>query len=397
MSRLVLNQTLPPSAPAAGKVSIFYDIEDGELKYINEFGEIVELTPIGLTDQNLIINGGFDFAQNQTPGTLTTYSNTSGRALTADNWKVSNENASVQFQRVDADAAPETGLLARFYGKFKKITNVGKMIVSQVIGASDMAGARGDFVRVQVKLKASGVMTVRLGLLQLNSSGTLDTLPATFVASINGNGSDPTWGTNLALISPTTANTGTINGAAIDCILSTSWQKFSGTFNVPSNCKNLVLVVYSNSQQAANDEVNIAEAYLSQGQSIKDWAPSPLTIEQIRAQSVFCKTFPFDSGPAQNFGLVGALTWMSGRIAALAQGATLTWRFPTTMRATPTLVAFNPSAANAQVRDVTAAVDCSAQAFANSSDGGTTVSCTGNLTTVVGNVLALHITADATI
>lgn len=397
MSRLILNAVVPPSPPASGKIELYYDSEDNEVKYMNEFGEEIELTPIGLTDQNLIINGGFDFAQNQTPGTLTTYSNLTGRTMVCDNWKLTNENASAQYQRIDADGNPETGLLARFYGKLKKITSAGKICISQVIGASDMAGTRGDVARIQVKLKASTGMTVRLGLLQLNSSGTLDTMPATFISAFNGNGTDPGFGTNLALLTPVTADTGTINGNAVDCVLTTGWQRFSALFNVPSNCKNLILIVYSNSQMAANDEINLAEAYLSQGASIKDWAPSPLTIEQIRAQAVYCKTFAFDSGPVQNFGLTGAIKYMSGRIAAVAEGAIGSWRFPTTMRTTPTLTAFNPSAANAQVRDVTSSGDCSSTSFLDTNDSGTTISCTGNVLTIVGNVLALHIVADATI
>lgn len=396
MSILRMESIPEPDAPSSGS-RVFFDSADEELKYKTAEGEVVELTPLGLTDLNLVINGGFDFAQLQTPGTLTTYSNTSGRTHTADGFKVTNENASVQYQRVDADAAPESGLLARFYGKFKKITSAGKLVVSQTLNGSDIAGVRGEASRFQVKLRAAANATWRVGVLQLTSAGTVDTIPSTFVSAFGGAGTDPTFGTNLSLLTPLEADGGTVNGSAIDCAVTTAWQEFTFSCLIPANCKNLVLVIWSNAQMAANDEINTTEWYFAQGQSVKDWAPLPLTLEQVRVQGILSKTFAIDSGPAQNFGLVGALTWMAGKVAALAQGATGCWRFPTTMRTTPTLTAYNPSAANAQVRDVTGAVDCTAQAFANTNDSGTTISCTGNAATTVGDVLALHIVADASI
>lgn len=397
MSKLILHSINEPDAPASDALIIFRDISDGELKYKTATGDVIELTPIGNTQQNVLINGGFDFAQSQVPGTLTTYSNLTGRTMTADNWKVTNENASVQYQRVDSDGAPETNLLSRFYGKLKNITAAGKVFVSQVVAASDTAGMRGDSARFQIKLRASVGMSVRLGLMQLNSSGTIDTIPATFISAFNGNGSDPTLGTNLALLTPETATGGTINGNAVDCVLTTSWAIFTLLAEVPMNTKNLIVGIWSNSQMAIGDELNIAEANLSQGDSIKDWAPNAASVEMVRCQWVICKTFAFDGGPAQNFGLTGTINWMAGRIAAAAEGPIGSWRFPTTMRTTPTLTAFNPSAANAQVRDVTAASDCSSTTFLNTNDSGTTISCTGNLSTVVGNALAVHILADASI
>jgi hypothetical protein len=58
------------------------------------------------------------------------------------------------------------------------------------------------------------------------------------------------------------------------------------------------------------------------------------------------------------------------------------------------MTTFNPSAANAQVRDVTGAVDCSATATTPTANG-LTFSATGNAATAVGNALAIHLTAEA--
>lgn len=59
------------------------------------------------------------------------------------------------------------------------------------------------------------------------------------------------------------------------------------------------------------------------------------------------------------------------------------------------MTAYNPAAANAQVRDETAGADCTAQAFAGTNDSSTAVTCTGNAATVAEGLLGVHITADA--
>jgi hypothetical protein len=55
----------------------------------------------------------------------------------------------------------------------------------------------------------------------------------------------------------------------------------------------------------------------------------------------------------------------------------------------------NPSVANGQVRDETAAADCSATATVNIGAKGFNVTATGNAATVVGGLLGFHWVADA--
>jgi len=66
------------------------------------------------------------------------------------------------------------------------------------------------------------------------------------------------------------------------------------------------------------------------------------------------------------------------------------------MRAAPTTnTIYNPAAANAQARDVTGAVDCSATAIAGATERGCYVTCTGNAATLVGSHLAVHMSFDS--
>lgn len=397
MSRVRFTKMSKPSTPNANKLELYFDSSDLRFKAIDYTGQVHVLTQQE-TFENMLFNGGFWFAQRQAPGTLTTYSNTSGRSYGADRWGMTNENASMQYQRIDTSGAPETGLLARYYGKFKKITSAGKMIVSQVVEGSDIMALRGRTVRVQAKMKYSvaSSMAVRLGLLYLTSAGTIDSIPATFVSAFGAAGTDPTWGTNLTALAPVLVDGGTINGLGMDCVLTSSWVRYSATFAVPSNCKNLIAVIWTNGQPAANDELNISEAGLYDGEEIMDWSPRPLGQCLAMCQRFYSKTFNVDTAPAQNTGVnTGEFKFIAGTAGAGAERSQ-TFFFPVPMRVAPTtLTAYNPAAANAQVRDETAAGDCTAQAFAGTTERGTAVTATGNAGTVVGGLLGVHITADA--
>lgn len=411
MSWLTLNKaSINPGAPGVSRKRLWLENANlGRYKAIDgDTGATEVLSADGWHDKNNVANGHFAIAQRQLATTLTTYSNVGGRSYGPDRWGLSNENASLQFQTVYLNGAVETGTTATSYGKFKKITTGGKMVIAQVVEGVNMNALRGRNVRLQVSMKRTiaATMVVKIGLAQLTAAGTGDTIPSgagLFVTAFNGVGTDPTLGANLSYIVPTFASTEQSFGTApaivnngVQCTLTGAWVRFSGVFAVPSTAKNLIIMIWTDGQPAALDELNITEVGLYDGVEVKDWVEFPLAYELMVAQRYYFKTFGFFVAPAQSAGLNGALHWMAGKAGALAEGACGHLRFPQIMRTTtPTLTGFNPSAANALVRDVTGAVDTTAQAFADTSDCGTSSSCTGNAATAVGNVLALHVTADA--
>ena len=118
--------------------------------------------------------------------------------------------------------------------------------------------------------------------------------------------------------------------------------------------------------------------------------------ELAHEQRYYYKTFAYATAPAQNAGLTGAWTWPATKAAALA-GFSTSFGLPMVMRTSPptTVTFYNPSVANAQVRDVTGAVDCSATATSQAGDANISVAFTGNAATAIGNQLAVHITADS--
>lgn len=403
MSRLRLNKVAEPATPAAGKIEIYDDTVDNKVKTKDEYGVVSVLAPDGWRDRPLIYNSGFQFAQRQVPTTATTYSSIGGRVYSADRWAISNENASVNYQQTDTSGAKETGLGYRYYGRFIKISNPGKMQITQAFEANAIQHVFGNYVRVQVLMKYVGnPMTVRLGLIQLTSTGTVDTIPSgagLFVTAWGAVGTDPTLGANLAYISPsTTEPSGTISGSAVTCVLTTGWVRYSATFAVPSDAKNLILAVWTNGQPAVNDTLCMSETGLYEGTEIRtNFTPYASVLELLRVQKFYCKTFPLLTAPAQTGGVTGALHWNTG-LAAGVTTAHGSWRFPVRMRVAPiTTTFYNPSAANAFARNLSLGTDCSATSVANACDTSLDITCTTPASTVIGHTMIVHITADAEI
>ncbi len=125
----------------------------------------------------------------------------------------------------------------------------------------------------------------------------------------------------------------------------------------------------------------------------------PLEEEFAVCRRFYQKSFDLATTPAQSLGngtgeetfiatIAGAVTNRSHRI-----------KFSPRMRATTGLAVtlYNSAAANAQIRDQTAAADTSAAATANLTESGFHVTCTGNAGTTVGGVLGFHWAADAEI
>lgn len=327
---------------------------------------------------NYLINGGFDFAQRQTPGTLTTIAN---EAYSADRWRIGRGAADLQYQRGDGTA--ETGLTSRYFGTFKKITNTGKLMVLQIIEGANCVALRGKTVIFQCQMKASGSKTMRMAVIELQNAGTIDTIPATFVTSWNSNTVDPSLGSNLAIIT-----------AAQSKSVTTSWQQFSVSVTVPSNSKNIIVAIWSDSGFAANDTVSVAEAGLYIGNAALPWGPRLYSQEFLMCQRYYWKSFEVDIAPAQNIG-----TSYSTRITAVAAGA-VTHRFPpiffpSVMFKVPTITFYNPSAANAQARDVTAGADCSATTAAITTTVLLDINCTGAAGTAVNNSILVSVSAEA--
>jgi hypothetical protein len=132
------------------------------------------------------------------------------------------------------------------------------------------------------------------------------------------------------------------------------------------------------------------------GAEIVDWKDTPLSEDLEKCQRYFYKTFAYATVPAQNAGIsTGCIKWPAGVAGAVAG----TWNhhpFPVPMWKVPTITLFNPAAANAQVRQISAtAGDCTTSSGSEITDRGCAITTTPGATAVIGSILGVHLTAEA--
>lgn len=284
---------------------------------------------------NWLMNGGFNLAQRQAPGTLTTISDS---AYGPDRWKMTRENADLQYIRQDASS--ESGLVSPYYGQFKKITNAGKFLICQPLEYLDTLKFRGKSVNFQLQMKASSSKTIKTAIVELQSGGTADTIPS-LVSSWNADGTDPTLGTNLATI-----------GTPSSCSVTTSWQTFQFTGTFPASSKNLLLMVWTNADFSVNDTLSLAEAGLYFGTTIRSWVPRHISQEITLCQRYYEKSYNINVAPATN-------TFLGSHyFVASSTKFDETVRFQTRKRTTPTMTVYSSVTGTADaVRNVSTTAD----------------------------------------
>lgn len=130
------------------------------------------------------------------------------------------------------------------------------------------------------------------------------------------------------------------------------------------------------------------------GGSPTPFVSRPYPVELAALQHFYIKSFPQGVKPAQNAGLAGAFCLPAPSATAGTFG--YHWRYPVEMWTTPTVTTYNPSAANANWRDVTAGADANATKDPAGA-AGTTGMTINEVTTALtaGNNYCIHATAAA--
>lgn len=139
----------------------------------------------------------------------------------------------------------------------------------------------------------------------------------------------------------------------------------------------------------AGKAFQIGEIQVTPGSTVPTFERQTFSDELQRCQRHFYKSFQYTTAPAQAAGLAGA--WLCAPVTTAAGSGIVSARFPVVMAGVPSVVTYNPSAANSNWRDITSAVDVAAAA---SDQCDTSVRLNTNATAVAGNQHTLHITAE---
>ena len=400
-----------PSTPASTKVEIFID-NNNRTCSIDDKGVISVFNHNGLDERNILVNGGFGVQQKVAVAStaIAGISATTRGGVVADAWSVTSSVASnLNWQQVDTGSAPEIGLNSRYYGSIISATAGKKVMLSQWILNEDMRHLVGRKVRLSIKhnQKAGLAQNFKLGLLQLTSAGTIDTSPAFLSGAWSATtGVDPAWNTNIAAITPDaspTGENGTVSGNYLNIVtVANTWTRSSCVFTVPTNAKNLIMVLFADATGGVTDNVSIAEAQVTLGADLVDYL-EPLFSENInRCLRRYCKSFPLTTVPAASIAVATAgngETGIIGKAGATALACYIKIQFPVRMFKVPTVTLFTPVGAGAvpyRISGTTPAVQTTA-AQTGVMDYGLVVSATGDVNGAIGDLVGVHYTASAEI
>jgi hypothetical protein len=208
----------------------------------------------------------------------------------------------------------------------------------------------------------------------------------------------------IALYKPTT----TLDTFSAQTLLQTSANssvpsgtatQISATFTLGASDATLGLAILVFDADAANTVVSksylISDWQIKAEQSASAFDLPEFYTELALCQAVYAKTFPYATAPAQNV-TPGVVTNAAGSRAQTGNwGVQSRWNFPVPMRlygGSVTIVTYNPSVANASIRDNTAATDIAVTQMDVSSN--TSVNISSSASATAGDLVAVHITAD---
>ena len=344
---------------------------------------------------NLILNGGFVFDQSN-EGTATTYNT---QPYAQDMWQAEISATGGQVATsVRSTDAPAGGA----YSNLTTVTTAGttgasdfaKMV--QLIPADALSAlsygttnAQPAFLSFWAKTSVAGTYSVNLHN-AANNRYFLSSCTISVAA---------TW-TKCGIPIPgdtggTWVLTGQAKAAELDIILAAGSSKYESTANAWVADVGLpALSGQTNLTETLNATFQIADVKLEIGTVPTPFQPRPFAAELASLQRFYAKTFPQGTKPATNAGLAGA------RCAATASttAGTLSayWAFPAEMASSPAITTYNPSAANANWRDVGGASDAVVSVDPAGAKGTTGVMLGEQTTALIAtHNLCIHATANA--
>ena len=344
--------------------------------YATAFTQVMSQLIAGITNRNILwMNGGLEIWQLGNSLTISA----GVTQYTADRWYITT-NAN-QISGVGTGTGLSTnsnisGFIQRNAGQ----TGVGTYVYGYPLDTDELYKMRGNKVSLSLLAVAgsgftptNGTLTVALyvgtGVVAKRGVGfTGETTVLTIATNLTPGGAAVAISGNSSAIVPATATQGE---------LQFTWTPV-GT-------------------APANDFIRLDDIML-EPQLAATWTPTnfdrlPFITMLEGCKRFFSKTFNYSVAPAQTGGMQGAL----GYVTAANQGAYIWWQFPVEMRATAGIVTYNPSAGNANWRDI--GVGDVVVSIDTANSGGTKgvliYGATATATVAISHLLYIHAIASA--
>jgi hypothetical protein len=313
--------------------------------------------------KNGVINGGFDIWQRGTSFTATS-------VYTADRWYTSTNTGQTITRQTTSDTTnlPFIQYCARAQ-RNNGTTNTNALGISQSFETVNSLPFAGRSVTLSFYARKGANLSGTFTAVIFSGTGTDQ--PRNFTATYTGEAT-------VATSSPT---------------LTTTWARYTVTGTVAATATELSVLIYfvPSGTAGAADYFEVTGVQIELGSYATTFSRASGTIqgELALCQRYFCKTFPLTTTPASAAGQAGSAF---GNRAYGAQTAVYVfyWQFPVSMRATPTITTYSPSAAGSAWFDEDGAAKTAA--VGSSSNNATTIY---NSAAATPNKLALiHATAE---
>lgn len=380
------------SAAGLGEIATQAEVDAGtdDARYVTP-AKLAAWAPARRTPfRNRIINGDVRLDQRKNGGTT---SISGGNAYGPDRWRGQATGTGVFEISRPADAPAGSGFQFSLKAETKTADAsfaasdnyyIGQRIEGRNVADLAWGTAAAEAVTVGFWVKASAAGTYNLAVRN-------DALNRSYVATFTVTQA-ATWEFKTVTIPGDTAGTwDTADDTGIELI----WALGGGSTYITANPNTWEAAARHRTSGSAaviatlNATLQVAGVQLEAGSVATEFEHRPRPVELLLCQRYFNKTFQLTTPVQQNGGVLGALAAATSSSAYVAT-VLANWRFPTRMRATPTIVTYNPAAANASWRNVTAAADAAA-AVQYVTDGDAliegTVAATG--------IYKIHATADA--
>ena len=263
-----------------------------------------------------------------------------------------------------------------------------KFGICWILEARDSKALAGQAVSLSFRARTTGAISIdhlRAGVVSWTS--TADAPTSQLVAG-------GAWG--AAATNPTLATNWAFDNAPVSlATLTTSYQTFKiENISVASGANNVAVFIWIDDVTTTVTEIlYIGGVQLEIGSIATDFEHRAFAEELELCQRYYAKTFPYVTAPAQNAGVAGAMACVaSGTVGGRA--IQLIWQRSVLMRTDPTITTYDPSATNANIRNVDAPGDETVAVEAGESDDRSTV--IGASSTVADlERHRIHATADA--
>lgn len=319
--------------------------------------------------RNRVINGCFrlwDFG--------TSFNTPVNGTLVANNWKIASVGAAGTFAVSRVASTPgdwERDNAPKFFLRWNQTVAGTPSTAAVENRMEDVRQLAGDNVTVSFLAKAA--------------SGT----PTVFVALTQS------FGTGGA---PSAA----VTSAVMPKVISTTLTEYQITFALPSIAGKTIGTVGDDYVSAliafdgtTTFDIQIGNVQVGKTSLAMDFEYRTEGEERMLAARYYYKTFDNDTAPAQNAGNSGAAAYVV--TAAGVAGGGVMVRYPVPMRINPSPTFYNPAAANANWRNIIGGADSAVVLTISSNNRGILLRNAQVAGDLVGQVCAIHMTADATL